>query len=282
MTEVRWIKIVVDIFDDDKIKLIEALPDGDSIIVCWFKLLCLAGRTNNSGVLFLADKLPYTDEMLATVFRRPLQTVRLALATFEQFHMVEIINGVITIPNWEKHQTLDEMEKVRAQTRERVSRYREKQKALAGCNVTEALPVTACNGTDIDIEEDKEKDIDLSSIMSKWNELGLNVIRDIKGNRKTLLQARIKEHGLDAVLEALDKVADSDFLHGQNNSGWTITFDWFVRPQNFQKVLEGNYVNRKKKAVRDEHFDEHFLDDLLSLHKPKRDLDKLLDDLDKI
>lgn len=280
MTEVKWIKIVVDIFDDEKIKLIEALPDGDSIIVCWFKLLCLAGRTNNSGVLFLADSLPYTDEMLATVFRRPLQTVRLALATFEQFRMVEIINGVITIPNWEKHQTLDEMEKVRAQTRERVSRYREKQKALVGSNVTEALLVTASNGTDIEVNKEQDKDLDLFTVMSKWNELGLNSVRDIKGNRKTLLQARIKEHGLDAVLEALDKVADSDFLHGQNNSGWTITFDWFVRPQNFQKVLEGNYVNRKKKdqVVKD----EHFLDDLLSLHKPKRDLDKLLDDLDKI
>lgn len=132
MEEVKWIKIVVDIFDDEKILLIESLPDGDSIIVCWFKLLCLAGKQNNSGVFILNDRIPYTEEMFATIFRRPLQTVRLALKTFEEFGMIEIINGTVTIPNWGKHQKLEGAEKIRAQTKERVRRYREKQKELSG------------------------------------------------------------------------------------------------------------------------------------------------------
>ena len=159
MTEVKWIKIVVDIFDDDKIKLIEALPDGDSIIVCWFKLLCLAGQKNNCGILMLNDRIAYTDEMLATVFRRPLQTVRLALETFEQFGMIEIINGAITIPNWEKHQNLDKLEKVREQTKARVQRYRERQKLLTGGNVTVNATETQGNATDIDKDIDKDKEI---------------------------------------------------------------------------------------------------------------------------
>ena len=163
MAEVKWIKIVVDIFDDEKIKLIEDLPDSDSIIICWFKLLCLAGKQNNFGILMLNERIAYTDEMLATVFRRPLQTVRLALETFEQFGMIEIINGTITIPNWEKHQNLDKMEEVREQTRKRVQRYRERQKLLAGGNVTETVTVTESNAIDIDIDKDidKEKDIDI-------------------------------------------------------------------------------------------------------------------------
>jgi predicted phage replisome organizer len=135
MAEIKWIKIVTDIFDDEKILLIESLPDGDSIIVCWFKLLCLAGKQNNSGVLMLSDRVAYTEEMLATVFRRPIQTVRLALETFEQFGMVEIINGAITIPNWGKHQNIEGIEKVRGQTRERVGRYRERQKLLLSSGV---------------------------------------------------------------------------------------------------------------------------------------------------
>ena len=159
MTEVKWIKIVVDIFDDDKIKLIEALPDGDSIIVCWFKLLCLAGQKNNCGILMLNDRIAYTDEMLATVFRRPLQTVRLALETFEQFGMIEIINGAITIPNWEKHQNLDKLEKVREQTKARVQRYRERQKLLTGGNVTVNATETQGNATDIDKDIDKDIEI---------------------------------------------------------------------------------------------------------------------------
>ena len=158
MAEVRWIKIVTDIFDDEKILLIESLPDADGIIVCWFKLLCLAGKQNNSGVLMLNERIPYTDEMLATIFRRPLQTVRLALETFQQFGMIEIINGAITIPNWGKHQNLEGIDKVREQTRERVSKYRERQKLLTECNVTETLDVTECNGTDKNRKEKNRKD----------------------------------------------------------------------------------------------------------------------------
>ena len=76
MAEVKWIKIVTNIFDDEKIQLIEKMPDGDAIIVVWFKLLCLAGKTNNHGVMILSDKIPYTDEMLSTIFRRPILTDR--------------------------------------------------------------------------------------------------------------------------------------------------------------------------------------------------------------
>lgn len=82
MADVKWIKVTTDIFDDEKILLIESLPEADSIIVIWFKLLCLAGKTNNGGVFMLNDRIAYTDAMLATIFRRKETTVRLALETF--------------------------------------------------------------------------------------------------------------------------------------------------------------------------------------------------------
>ena len=99
MSEIKWIKIVTDIFDDEKILLIETLPEADSIIVIWFKLLCLAGKQNNSGVFVMNGKIPYTDKMLATIFRRKETIVKLALETFKNFEMIEIIDDVITIPN---------------------------------------------------------------------------------------------------------------------------------------------------------------------------------------
>lgn len=155
MTEVKWIKIVVDIFDDDKIKLIEALPDGDSIIVCWFKLLCLAGQKNNCGILMLNDRIAYTDEMLATVFRRPLQTVRLALETFQQFGMIEIMNGTITISNWEKHQNLDKMQEIREYNRLAQQRSRARRRELAAVN-DKSMTSQPCHDTDIDKDIDKD------------------------------------------------------------------------------------------------------------------------------
>lgn len=162
MSEIKWIKIVTDIFDDEKILLIETLPEADSIIVIWFKLLCLAGKQNNSGVFVMNGRIPYTDKMLATIFRRKETIVKLALETFKNFEMIEIIDDVITIPNWEKHQKLDQLELVREQTRKRVAKYREKQKLLvngkSGCNVTSEVTVTQSNADRIDkIRKDKNK-----------------------------------------------------------------------------------------------------------------------------
>jgi len=124
MSEIKWIKITTDIFDDEKIRLIDALPDHDAILVIWFKILALAGKHNRNGLLMMSDKVHYTDEMLATIFQRPLNTVRMALGVFEQFGMIEIIDGVITLPNWEKHQNIDGMERIKKLTQEKALRMK--------------------------------------------------------------------------------------------------------------------------------------------------------------
>ena len=160
MAEVKWIKIVTDIFDDEKVLLIENMPEADSIIVIWFKLLCMAGKQNNNGVFMMNDKIPYTDEMLATIFRRPLNTVRLALSIFEKYGMIEIVNNVYTITNWEKHQSLDALQKQKEQNRLRVAAYRDRKRAeLQECNANSNVTVTKCNGIDKDIEKEREKEI---------------------------------------------------------------------------------------------------------------------------
>lgn len=130
MAAVKWIKIVTDIFDDEKMLLVESLPSADSIIVIWFKLLCLAGKTNNSGVFIFNERIPYTDEMLASIFRRDVNIVRMALKTFEDFGMIEIIDNVITIPNWSKHQTLDAYERQKERDRLKKQQARAEKKAI--------------------------------------------------------------------------------------------------------------------------------------------------------
>ena len=182
MSEIKWIKITTDIFDDEKIRLIDALPEHDAILVIWFKILTLAGRQGGNGLLMMNNKVHYTDEMLAAIFNRPITTIRLALQTFEQFGMIEIINGIISLPNWEKHQNVDGMEKAKEQTRKRVARYREKQKQLLeNGNVTCNVTVTPSNATDIDIEidRDREKDKDKDNIVVIDKQ---NFIQEIEAN----------------------------------------------------------------------------------------------------
>ena len=145
MADVKWIAVAVNMFDDEKIALIEAMPDADAIIVIWLKMLTLAGKLNNGGVLMMANGMPYTDEMLATLFHRNLNTVRLALATFEQYGMIEYIDNVISFPNWEKWQKVESLDKVREQTRLRVAKHRAKQKALVEDVTLHNVTVTQYN-----------------------------------------------------------------------------------------------------------------------------------------
>lgn len=130
MTEVSWIKLKVGMFDDSKIKYIEALPERDTIITIWVKLLTLAGKYNEQGYIMLSENLPYNEEMLANEFNRPLNSIRLALQTFETLGMTEAVQGVIKISNWEKHQNIEGLDKIREQNRLRKQRQRYKEVGL--------------------------------------------------------------------------------------------------------------------------------------------------------
>ena len=121
MTEMQWIKLRIDMFDDEKIKIIQAMPEGDGLVV-------------------VEDEFPYTDEMLSIIFGKPLQTVKLALATFEKFRMIENTTKGIYVTNFEKHQNIDGMDKIREQNRIRKQRERERKNALlletSSCNIS--------------------------------------------------------------------------------------------------------------------------------------------------
>ncbi|MYL56170.1 replisome organizer [Virgibacillus halodenitrificans] len=195
MSDVKWIKLSTNMFEDEKIRLIEQMPEADTILIIWIKLLSQAGKTNASGYIYLSENIPYTDEMLATIFNRPLNTVRLALETFKSFGMIEIDDeSFISISNWEKHQNIEGMERIRKQTRERVQRHRENKK-IKNKDVT--LHETLPNATEEEREEDKERDKDkyytskikdllpdFSSIKN-FNELNKRYWNVIRETRKT-------------------------------------------------------------------------------------------------
>ena len=133
------------------------MPDAYAIITVWFKLLCLAGKQNNSGVFMLNDRIAYTDKMLAMIFRMKESTVTMALQTFEQFGMIEMIDGVITIPNWGKHQSIDQMENRKEFMRNYMKEYREKQKALTS-GKPNCKPNSKPNVNSVDKEKEKDRD----------------------------------------------------------------------------------------------------------------------------
>jgi len=162
MADVKWIKITTDMFDDEKIDFIQSLPEADAITVVWVRLLTLAGKCNAGGYIYLTENIPYEPEMLAHKFRKPISTLNLALETFRRLGMTEQTENGIYISNWEKHQNIDGLEKIREQSKKRMKRYREKLK-LSECNVTSNVTVTDGYETELELELDKDKDIYSSS-----------------------------------------------------------------------------------------------------------------------
>lgn len=164
MPDVKWIKLSTDLFDNRKIKHIRKMPEGNSILLIWIFLLTLAGRCNAGGMIFLTENIPYTVEMLADESGFDLNTVKLALEVLSRFDMIS--TDPLLIDDWENHQNIEGLEKVREQTRKRVADHRARQKALTESNATCNVTVTPSNAIEEEREEDKDKEREYSSSSS--------------------------------------------------------------------------------------------------------------------
>lgn len=170
MSQVKWIKIHTGIFDDERIKIIDSMPDRDAVFVIWIKLLTLAGKVNDNGFIYVSENMPYTDEMLSSVFNRPLNTVKMSLEIFQRFNMIEICPWTINICNWDKHQNTDGLAKIREKDRERKKLERQRKKAdmiimqdTVKCHRT----VTGLSMKVPALEREEERDIDNKNITDK-------------------------------------------------------------------------------------------------------------------
>jgi predicted phage replisome organizer/uncharacterized phage protein (TIGR02220 family) len=247
MKDIEWIKITTNIFDNRKIKQIERLPDGDSLIVIWVKILCLAGNVNDSGLIYLTKDIPYTDELLATEFNREINTIRLALQTFERFGMIELINNVICVSNWEKYQNIETLDKVKEQNRIRQQNYRNRQKqlALTDSNVTVTLHNAREEEVEVEeeVEEEKKKNTSVSyetvsRILDYLNQAtGRNYKASSKATQKHI-NARLNEGYTE---EDFKKVIDnkvSEWLHNPKMQA-------YLRPDTLFGTKFDSYLNQE-------------------------------------
>lgn len=232
MAEITWIKLKTDMFDNQKIKLIEALPKGDTILVIWLKLLATAGKANCNGQIMITESIPMNAEEMATVFNRPLNTVRLALETFKRYGMIEIDeNQVIKITNWEKHQNIEGMERVKKLNAERNKKYRERKKLeeLEGSKDNSDVSVTSRDGIEKESEEESEKEkekrttsISLGEELEDFYITNFGVVSTKVKNKLLLLS---EKYSSELIIEAYKKAV----VHGAGNKESyvnTILLNW--------------------------------------------------------
>ncbi len=116
----------------------------------------------------------------------------------------------------------------------------------------------------------KEKDIksseevDYENLINIFNSVcsELPKVKKITKKRKQAINARLKESDINEIKTVFEIVKASPFLNGKSSSGWTADFDWIMNPNNYIKILEGNYADKTpKKQIKESSADE-FLKEL--------------------
>lgn len=129
MASLKWVKLTTGFYKDAKIKKVLRTAGGDRVVFFWVLLLALAGELNHSGYLQDDDDV-YTCEMLAdeTDFR-PSFVRKSIQILIEKGLLNRTEDGVLYIPNWDKHQSEDKLEKIRENARLRQQACRERHRA---------------------------------------------------------------------------------------------------------------------------------------------------------
>nr|DAE13496.1 MAG TPA: replisome organizer [Siphoviridae sp. ctVif31] len=165
-------------------------------------------------------------------------------------------NGSYSLTNGNSIDDTKLIERSNRQTQKR--RKIDEQKTHS--DIDKGLDIDKDIDSDIELDKDKEKDIkdlivskdtirqtDVKRTIDEWNtleEFGINPVKRMTSKREQAVKARIRQNHMDDILEAIENIRHSSFLQGQNKEGWMITFDWFLKPGNFAKVFEGNYLDK--------------------------------------
>ena len=264
-----YLKLKDNFFDSPEIKVLESMPNGYKYSNLLLKLYLKSLKYE--GALRLNEYIPYNTEMIAAVVGMDIDTVKVAFEIFKQLKLIEILSDG-TIYMLEIQNVIGESSTEADRKRNYRKRIEEERKGKLESGQMSGQMSLECpdknppekekkkekkKERDLDIDKDIDKDTinsisstEVQQIINTWNSLGLQNIKFIKNNtnRYKMLNARIKEYGIDTFLQAINNIRNSSFLKGQNNRNWTITFDWLIKPNNFIKVLEGNYDDKENKG----------------------------------
>ncbi len=245
-----WLKLDKDFFKNKEIKKLRKLAGGDTYTIIYLKLQLLSLK--DEGKLYFEGLEENFAEEIALDLDEDADNVNFTLMYLQKTGLIEELREdeflLTRVPN------IIGKEGASAE-RARRSRLKEKEKALlCNTNVTNSNTEKEIEREiDIDIEKEKEDTTKVVSsnkllpIIETWNSLGLQKLISINPstNRYKMLNVRIRDYGIEKVIEAINSISKSDFLMGRAKD-FVITFDWFVKPNNFTKVLEGNYMDKPK------------------------------------
>ena len=252
----KWIKLNIDMFDRWQIKELRSLPEGDTALVVYMYLLMQAVRSNQGGVLVFNEHIPITTTSIANQLGIKERTVEMAIQALISLELLTDIDGILNIVGMDEYIYADPNDLIRQQNRERQKRFRDKHKQalIEDKSDSAVIPmIPATKPSEEAVKAPKQDDAvskeTIEQILNAWNKMaqrtGIKALTKLTpgSNRYKWLVARVLEYGVDDVIKAIDIIPDCTFLLEKG----FFNFEWFVRPSNFPKVLEGNYLDPNKK-----------------------------------
>ena len=227
----------------DLISIVEKLMDKDRL-----------DGTNNTGELFLTileyvnDRHPKPSNFIVEMAFEPIRLqLKRDLQRYEQIREKRAESG--KLGGRPKKQT-----KTKKANGFSVKQTKTKKPDNVNDNVNDNVLPKGNNIIDTNVSTSNEQahstqhdDIDYKKLVEYFNKKTngvFGIVRyPISDKRRSYIRARIREHGKEAFLEMIEIVSNSNFLKGQNKTGFRATFDWMILPTNFQKIIEGNYNN---------------------------------------
>lgn len=178
MADVKWIKMIVGLFDGMSFKKIKRAKIGgesyrDKLTAVWFELLDLAARCNHDGELVATDGIPFTDlDDIAVQIDRDEDELKLCMSFYLKERMVTIVNDVYAIANWGVYQNVEGMEKVRERKRIAQAKWRAKQKELPSGDtiVDSTVDSTRCDVDALEEEGEEDKELEKDIEIERENE----------------------------------------------------------------------------------------------------------------
>ena len=247
MADIKWIKLATNMHDDEKMKLIDAMPQRDTIHYVWIRILLLGGKINANGEIFLSEGKPLTAKMLAVLFSRPLEDIKIALKVLSQFGMIEIApDKVIRIVNWDKHQNIEGMERVREQNRKRAENHREKKK--------EEKKTAKSNKEEIQKDEFLEKDTGLEDKKNSEENKALdknkileNLETSGEASANTVINDKTNIATNETSSNSITETADNNCSVTKNISNVTKNKSNVTVTEQNKKEIENKKKNKKEK-----------------------------------
>ena len=281
-----FLQLPKDFFNSRRIKKLRRLPDGDSLVLLYLKIQL--STLSSGGMIELSGLEDDPADEIALEISEDPEKVHRVLDFMLEFGLAEnagenkIFLPYVEIMTTSHTKDAERMRKARKNKKEReANAWRTRDERTANAERTNdeqtfdriksieyraesieqksidkevnvpttsipTVPESICS-----LSKDNECCTDVQRVVTAWNAIdGLPKITrlDPDSKRGKMLGARIKAYGIDKVLGAIESIPHSSFLMGKTKKQFRLTFDWFVKPNNFPKVLEGNYLDENKAA----------------------------------